>query len=101
MSEELAAILILNFIGSVSGAFLALIIRMPRSLRGFQERASFSIAAGMTLSPITAPLLRRFFDVSNDGETRVAIATVTAFSSWWCARRLISLIDTWKLRGEG
>lgn len=100
MSDDLLAILILNLIGSACGAFLALIIRMPKSRRGFRERAVFSIAAGMTLSPITAPILRKFFDIANDGETRVALATITAFASWWCARRFLRVVEDWGFKAR-
>jgi hypothetical protein len=100
VSDDLLAILLLNLIGSVCGAFLALIIRMPKTRRGFRERAGFSIAAGMTLSPITAPILRKFFDVAQDGETRVALATVTAFASWWCGRRFLRLVEDWGFKAK-
>ncbi len=97
MSEDALGILLLKLIGSIAGTFLALIIRMPRSRKGFQQRAAFSVVAGIILSPIAAIILRKFFDVANDAETTVAIATVTAFASWWCARKFLDTVEGWTM----
>jgi hypothetical protein len=92
--------LLLKLIGSIAGTFLALIIRMPKSRKGFQQRAIFSMIAGIILSPIVAVILRKFVDIPDDAETVVAIATVTAFVSWWAGRKVIDTIEEWKSSDE-
>lgn len=92
--------LLLKLIGSVAGTFLALIMRPPRSRKGFQQRAAFSIVAGLLLSPIVVMVLRKFFDVPTDAETVVAVAAVTAFGSWWLARKFLQTVENWKANSD-
>ncbi len=80
-APEALTVLVAKTIGSVCGTVLALIFSPPKSRREFKRRASFSVIAGVIMSPA----VRIFIDLPLDTETLIATAAGTAFISWSAA----------------
>jgi hypothetical protein len=90
-TPEIVTGLVLKMIGSVCGTILALVFSPPRNRREFRRRASFSLIAGVALTPVAT----YFLPIGNDPESLVATACGTAFVSWWVAGTLRRVIAAW------
>lgn len=91
-APEILGSLILKLIGSMVGSVLALIFAPPRNMRDFRRRGSFSLISGVFMTPV----VRHFVETSNDPETVVAVAAITAFASWWAAGTFLRIVRAGK-----
>lgn len=92
---DVLASILLKSIGSVTGAFLAILFKWPKTRAEAQKRAVFSLLAGVTLTPIAILIMQNFLPVDRSPETIVAVSTITAFLSWSSAGVLLKFVDRW------
>lgn len=91
LSPEMLAILI-RVVGSLTGAFLALVFQPPKVTSELVTRGLFSLICGFVFSPP----LRDYLKWAPSTEIDLAAAALTAMLSWWLMSTVVRIVGAWK-----
>jgi hypothetical protein len=92
MSAEVGLAIVLKFLGSATGAALALVFVPPRTMAGFIRR----LFAAMICGTVFATYVRGWVGFDNDGEGIISAACLTAFISWWAMGTAVRILRAWE-----